>query len=242
MSSRSLVDRPDDFSGAQVHVIYAVPKGATDQQFDVTSRIPYSLSAVNKWLDTKLGRKVKFDTYKGDLDIQFIQLPKTDAEYGNDDPGKFYSIEADTFPLQSAGKIYLVFYDGRATPQACAQAYAPGPFAVVYMQGNCWQGAGPAASADAQPSAPDFLLMHELFHTLGAPHTPQLTSEQRSQLGQTEYFNLACDLMYSPKDNTCTFLGWFLDPYQKFYYSATGFADGHLNTYNSTFLTPAPPR
>ena len=109
----------------------------------------------------------------------------------------------------------------------------------MYMHGlGCWQSMGPASTADAQPSIADVVPMHELFHTFGAQHPPELTADQRSQRGSSlEYYELVCDLM-TVRSNTCTAYGWFLDPLQKFYYSSSGFTDSRLDTYDSRFLTP----
>jgi len=239
MSTRSLVDRPDDFAGQQVHVIYAVPRDGADQQFDVTSKIPYSLAAANNWLQGQIGRKVKFDTFQGDLDITFVQLPRTDAEYASG--YKTYQIQLDLNRLQVVGKNLLAFYDGPGTPAACGESSIPsGPFdrqfSIVYRDG-CWS--NPAPTPTSTPNYSDFIAIHEIFHAFGANHTPQITSAQTLQISQQEYFFLACDLMYIRQENLCT-TGKYLDPLGRFYYNPAGFADSRVNAYYSPFLTPPP--
>lgn len=238
MSSRSLLDRPDDFAGQQVHVVYAVPKGGADQQFDLTSRIPYSLAAVNTWLQGQIGRKVKFDTYQGDLDITFVQLPRTNAEY--DAGNKTFQIEVDLNPLRAVGKNLLVFYDGPGRPTFCGESTIPsGPFdrqfSVVYRDG-CWT--NPASTPTSAPGFSDFIAMHEMFHAFGALHPPQNT-QRPPAISVEEYYELVCDLMYVYNENSCA-TGKYLDALHRFYYSPAGFADARVNTYYSPFLTPPP--
>lgn len=238
--ARTAVDRPDDFQGEQFKVVYAVPRGGVDQQLDVTSRIPYSLAAVNRWLEAQIGRKVRFDTFQGDLDIAFVQLPKTDAEYST--PLKFFDIYIDVSHLERAGKNLLVFYDGPGEPPGvCGRANLGSVGqsrlqSLVYIT-NCWS-TNTAATPDAQPNWNDFLPLHEIFHALGANHLPMIA--QPADPTTEGYRRLVCDLMYTAND--CTFDRWILDPYGLHYYSPSGFADGRANTYDSPFLTPPRPR
>lgn len=247
MGARSLADRPDDFTGAQIHVIYAVPQGATDQQLDVTSRIPYSVAVANKWLQGQIGRKVRFDTYQGDLDVQFVQLPRTDAEYGGTTGDKYFRIRddlANLFVVPTATKNLLVFYDGTGTSSSCGQSTQTANAAegyqvsIQYMTG-CWSKAS-AATPDSQPTFFDYEVMHEIFHGLGAGHTPQIT-QRPPQISSEEYYGLVCDLMYVYAENLCT-AGRFLDPLGRFYYNPAGFPDRRVNTYDSAFLTPPAPK
>lgn len=234
MSARSLADRPDDYTGEQVKIIYAVPRGAADRQLDVTSKIPYSLSAANRWLESQIGRKVRFDTFNGDLDIQFVQLPKSDSEYLQ--VSKRLWIQEDMLHLLPPGKNTLVFYEG-SNPSACgesstaAAAHHTGQFSVVYLV----QCDSTAPSPDSQPQWADYTAIHELFHAFGALHPPLLTESPPPN----EYYQLHCDLMYTPKANACL-QGQYLDPFRRFYYNPSGPVQGPVNTYHSPFLTPPP--
>ena len=79
---RSTVDRPDDFGGLQVHVIYAVPSDGADRAFDTSGGIESSTASYQAWLSGQTGGRVlRFDTYQGPLDITFQRLPRPDAEY-----------------------------------------------------------------------------------------------------------------------------------------------------------------
>lgn len=243
LASRAISDRPDDYSGSQIHVIYAVPKGGVDRQLDLTSTIPFSLGAINRWLETQIGRKVRFDTYNGDLDIQFVQLPRTNAEYmaTND---KFRQLRADITPVAPTGpKNLLVFYEGPGASAECGTSTMPQTtsgqqFSAVYLVGGgspgCWLDT--ATSATAAATTYDSIPMHELFHGFGANHLPAFPT---APYPTEDYWKEECDLMFSYSNTTCTGR-MYLDPFQRFYYSPTGFTDGRVNTYNSSFLTPAP--
>lgn len=240
LGSRSLVNRPDDFTGPQVHVIYAVPKGGVDRQLDLTNRVPYSLAAINNWLQGQIGRKVRFDTYQGELDITFAQLPKTNAVYDSDPAVKTWSIRFDLgqLGLNMDGKNLLVFYAG-GNPTLCGESSIPtGPFAgqfsIVYAE-SCWT--SPAPTPTSTVAFSDWLPMHEMFHAFGAYHVPEVTPAQTLQLTQQEELYTVCDLMYVNSINVCAG-GKYLDALGRYYYSATVFTDGRVNTYDSPFLTP----
>lgn len=239
LSSRGLADRPDDFTGQQVHVIYAVPKDGVDRQLDLTTKIPFSLAAANNWLQSKVGRKVRFDTYHGDLDITFVQLPKTDAEYSLS-VDKFSAIQSDSKAIGhfSELKNLLVYYDGPpSAAAACGQSTMPippvaGQFSLVFgYAGGCWTNSAPTPTSIANFS--DLVALHEMFHAFGAGHIVP-TADRASQPNEE-----ICDLMYAFPDCANPM---YLDAFGRYYYSPTGFTDGRVNTYDSPFLTPPPPK
>ena len=47
---RATTDRPDDASGPQVHVVYAIPLGGEDRQLDVNGVLAGSVNSWNTWL------------------------------------------------------------------------------------------------------------------------------------------------------------------------------------------------
>lgn len=181
---RSLADRPDDVTGPQVHFIYAVPSDLQDRRLDLTNNFQYSVLAMNRWLGTQIGQQLRLDTWQGRVDITFVRLPRTDAEYLARGPLKRVAIEADLREsnLLSTEKIYYVYYDG-SNDLACADA----PFvtrrdavqdrvAVFYLRGvvpGYWPcGANPMASTPDAPTLTwfDITALHEILHTLGVQH------------------------------------------------------------------------
>ena len=105
-TERSLEDRPDDFTGPQIHAIYAVPKDRPDRQRDMDGRIAASLSSVQNFLRfTTVSEAIldpdaaglrfksrstapqilRVDTYLKGLDVSYARLDLKDAEIRGDD-------------------------------------------------------------------------------------------------------------------------------------------------------------
>ena len=182
---RSTIDRPDDFGGLQVHVIYAVPSDGADRAFDTSGGIESSTSSYQTWLSGQTGGRVlRFDTYQGSLDITFHRLPRPDAEYSALGRGARDLIEQD---LRAAGlvtsrKIYPVYYEGVNNVVCGGAAWPPalpGTVSVFYLQSEI-PGLVPCfASGFAPPGEPpaytEFAVLHDFMHDLGivgpcAPH------------------------------------------------------------------------
>lgn len=220
--------------GPQIRVLYALPKGNLDHLLDLHTQLPYSIAADNRWLEGETGRKIMFDTYNGALDIVFVPLPLTEAEYlaPGDDP--YYRILKD---IQAAGVMkdrtsrYLLFFDG-GHPYACGQSSMDARVAMVYyngVDGRCAAMAMVTTPQDA-PDYRDLVAFHELFHQFGAGHlaTPPQGADAQDPA-------LTCDLMNAP---TCVGPRHYLDRYRRYYYSETGLPNPYaINTFNSEFLT-----
>jgi len=80
--ARSGSDRPDDFTGYQIHVMYVVPSDGIDDALDTNGMIASSVSALQTWFvnQTRGLRLMRFDTSEGALDVTFFRLARTDAE------------------------------------------------------------------------------------------------------------------------------------------------------------------
>ena len=176
--ARSGVDRPDDDTGPQVHVIYVVPRQTPDRELDIGLGIANSVAAFQGWLGRASGLQIRFDQYQGVLDVSFFELSRSDNEMRLYGPYIVTEIERE---LATAGQIrlgkrYLVYYDGGSTSVCGGAAWPPrvnGQTAAMYL-GACE--AGPlAAQPDAAPGYWEFAALHDLIHTLGvvsaeAPH------------------------------------------------------------------------
>src|SRR5262245_9110300 len=67
---RSFVDRPDQVTGSQMHVMYVLPSDGIDEQLDVNGTIGTSVLAFNLWLlDQTPNRWLRLDTYQDLPDI-----------------------------------------------------------------------------------------------------------------------------------------------------------------------------
>src|SRR5262249_13402169 len=81
VTQRASVDRPDDVSGNQIHVMYVLPSDGVDQQLDINGTIATSVAAFQKWLAGQTrGQRLRLDTYQRTLNITFFRLSRSDAQ------------------------------------------------------------------------------------------------------------------------------------------------------------------
>ena len=192
---RSGIDRPDDVTGPQVHVIYVLPRGTPDRGLDTGLPIANSVAAFQGWLRRASGLQIRFDQYDGVLDVSFFELSRSDSEMRSLGPYIVTEIESQ---LRLAGQIrldkrYLVYYDGGSSSVCGGAAWPPtviGQTAAMYLRA-C--DAGPLAAApDDAPGYWEFAALHDLIHTLGVVSTeaPHHTSGSPAHVPEPN------DLMY----------------------------------------------
>ena len=174
---RKTVDRVDDSKARQIHVVYAVARGGHDRRLDVDGTLGGSVASFNRWLASQTsGRRLRMDTRHGKLDITFVRLPRTDAQYAGQGAFARDLIETD---LDASGftkpkKKYAVYYDGTSTFSCGGAAWpptVPGQDAVMYLKGTPL-GSPPCAmntlaGASAPPGYWEYAMLHDLLHTLG---------------------------------------------------------------------------
>ena len=182
---RVTTDRPDDISGSQIHIIYAIPSDGTDRALDTNGTLVASVNAWNGWLasqTTGLGG-LRLDTSGGSLDITFFQDPHTNAEISARGAFVRDQLESDLHAagFNEPGKIYAVYYDGTSTYACGGGAWpptVPGNVAAMYLHGL----PDSPVPCDKNQFAPggnpgylDYAMLHEIMHTMGfvpacAPH------------------------------------------------------------------------
>jgi hypothetical protein len=245
--TRATSDRPDDVTGDQIHVVYAVASDGVDHRLDTSGAITNSIAAWNGWFAQQTGgTRLRLDTFQGTPDVTFVRLPESDAVIAasGDDRREIEGL-LNNLGFDQPGKIYAVYYDG--TGEFCgAGAYPPGIIgnvAALYLQGHddrvtppasC--GANPVGADPANPRYFDYSMVHEIVHTLGfvaacAPH-----------ISVTAHVDDATDdLMYSPR--TAGGAPWqfpaVLDAGHDDYYDHS--IPGCLDLADSAFLDPLPP-
>src|SRR4051812_45681831 len=75
---RATADRPDEQSGALLHVMYVLPSDGVDDQHDTNGKIGTSVTAFDNWLSNQTpGRSFRIDTFQGLPDITFFRLSRT---------------------------------------------------------------------------------------------------------------------------------------------------------------------
>jgi hypothetical protein len=240
----SLVDRPDDVDGYQVHFIYALPSDGRDDLLDVNGVISLSASAMNTWLVGKIGHGLRYDTYEGNLDISFLPLDQ-DAETIGDLGTNilvFLEHEVKSRGFDPSHKIFVVYYDGlfvTAEGYCGLAAYPPdgaGQTAVLLLRG--YNPTTDTVCPRQFTKSADYTgffemtILHEVLHLLGmvpscAPNDLDGHVSDNPQ-----------DLMYSEYDGSYSPLYMVLDYHNDDYY-------GHGNPTcpdlaRSSFLEPLP--
>lgn len=185
---RSVTDRPDDTSEHQVHVIYVLPSDGNDEKLDINGVIATSIAASNNWFFGQTGKRIRFDTYQGILDISFFRLSRTDADIRSYNAFVRDQIE---YELWGSGrhhpnKIYAVYYGGSSNWSCGGGSWPPellGNVVALYLKGT--PPGAPICASVVFSSSPDpdaagileFSIIHELLHALGfvAPCAPRHT-------------------------------------------------------------------
>lgn len=164
---RATADRLDDFDGPQIHVVYALPSNAEDRNLDRYGNIADSFEAIQGWISDEIGRRLRLDTYEGELDVTFLRL-SFDTQEGDgtnlDLVGRLLD-ETRAAIGQKPDTIYAFYYQGRATG-LCGSAPRPGPAAAVYVSDSCSRSIPGADPEEA--STYEAVMLHELLHAFGA--------------------------------------------------------------------------
>lgn len=178
---RSSYDRPDDFDGPQVHVVYAVKNGTPDRQFDTNGLIERSIEHMDRWLfEESGGTGIRFDTYQERLDVTYFPIPtRVTDPTGRDCGGPPCPNETELLDHFKAtgkyveGKQYLFFYDGGITytgaPGLCGGSVM-GRASFVNLDHAIGKTCSfiPWFSPETTEWSIGLLMLHELFHALGA--------------------------------------------------------------------------
>ena len=176
---RSVSDRSDDASGAQLKVLYVMPSDGIDRGLDSVGVLQRSVASWQRWLAAQTGgRFLRLDTFAGGLDVQFVRLPRTDATYTAYGALLRDSLERDLMAMgttTNAQKLYLAYYEGGHVDRCGSAAWPPvrpGRVAALYLHGtmaggpNCDTNAF-AISATSPPGYLEFVAAHESLHLLG---------------------------------------------------------------------------
>ncbi len=192
---RATVERADDATASQIKVLYAVPAGGVDRGLDVSGRLGNLVAAGNTWLAGQSGgRTLRFDRYRGALDVTYVRLPRTEAVYAAFGANARDEIEKDLIAKGFAAdnKNYLAVYEGATSTGACGGAFYPptllGKVVVLYSTCNLVEiGADPVHLGYWE-----FAALHETFHGLRA--TPACAPHQ---VLSGHVSDGATDLMYA---------------------------------------------
>jgi Divergent InlB B-repeat domain len=172
---RATADRPDEAEGPQVHALYVLPSDRADRGLDTNGTIDASVANWQRWLRGQtFNNGLRLDTFRGNLDVTFVRLARTDAELAS--RGLFLrdalEDELRARGVVLPGKIYAAYYDGSNTAACGGGAWPPalpGAVAALYLRGTF----GPGATcyepdrSRGEVQIMDFAMLHEVLHTIG---------------------------------------------------------------------------
>ncbi len=165
---RNTRDQPDDTSGPQIHVVYALPSDVEDGNLDRYGDIARSFAAIQNWLSEDIGYRLLLDTYGGDLDVTFLRLPFTHQEGDGRSGSLVFDLEQairDSIGI-APNKIYAVYYGGRSAG-VCGSANLGGPVGAVYVHRDGCSNSSPGMDPEVA-STYEGVMVHELLHVYGA--------------------------------------------------------------------------
>lgn len=195
VAGRVTTDRADDSTAPQVKAYYVLAADSVDDRFDVGGQIVKQITSANEWLFTNGGKRLRWDTFNGEVDVQFVRLKQTEAELwlDPDDPSRKCrfkqcpSLETIVLAMQSQGlatrsKIAAVFYGGQRSfsshydqPWCAWGGYGKAGHVAMYLVAdlNMFTGSGRCSNMDefAKPANSQntvgLAVIHEVFHALG---------------------------------------------------------------------------
>jgi len=170
--SRSLVDRPDDFAGYQVHLVYVALKGSTDSKLDTSSKVESWTKEANAWLQSYLGHELIFDTYQGSVDVSFMRSRFTPAALCRDTCDALPKLESEYQAQDSSynGTKTLVFIvNEKLSDTSCGWSMIPGNLVILNDISSQRCNNRTNLSKTGLSWLPH-TLAHELFHSYGIHH------------------------------------------------------------------------
>ena len=174
-TSRSSVDRPDDFSGFQIHYVYVVPSDANDEFRDTNNLINSTVVETQQWLQRTLGRQLMIDTYQQKVDVTFLKSKYKLNElcFGSDCQtlSKLIDELRVQDPNLSAKKTYYFEISGVLDANSCGWATYNSNLSLGFNFGVTCNNSQSQASAGLSYPAKTFI--HEIFHTFGVNHVCQ---------------------------------------------------------------------
>ena len=167
----SFEDRPDDFSGPQIHVYHAKSRDFTGSR-DTVGHISAVVQAAQRWLAkrTYQGRAFRIDTYQGRPDVTTLPLAVTAEEINLRDP--FGAPILGGGSLRELGqhnpdKLHVVFFEPWPVGRGCG-GWADRSSGVAVVFTGVTEGGFYVPPNHCFQSSLHFV--HEVFHLLGAVH------------------------------------------------------------------------
>ena len=172
--TRSQIDRADDVSGYQVHLVYVVPNGSTDLNVDTNGQIDSWVKEGNAWLNEKVNRRLQIDTFQGITDVTFLSSKYRVSELCRDNCNTLSSLKEEYVaqnPTFDNSKTLLFMMSEKLDPSTCGWADYASNLALTHgfgiTNGGCnWVSSKVKTGLDGPAKS----IIHELIHTFGIHH------------------------------------------------------------------------
>jgi len=168
---RSLIDRPDEVIGYQIHLIYVVPSDGSDEQRDLNGQIDSWVKESQAWLQKNLGHQLIFDTFQGQADVTFMKSKYSSTQLCNSNCDALEKLAAEVRsqdPDLSAGKTLYFNFSELLSPTYCGWANYFGNLALGFSKNStCNWGESISRTGLSQPAK---TMIHEIFHSYGVSH------------------------------------------------------------------------
>ncbi|MFQ5890959.1 MAG: hypothetical protein ACE5JR_13085 [Gemmatimonadota bacterium] len=213
-------DRPDQFEGPKIHILYASSSArdrSASDMCDLVLSVQRSLASLAAWLTRLSNLALRIDHWAGMFAVD-CPLVGPDISVVNLDhlSGPIYQSEALVRTIVDAGfrdadKIYAIYVEGKDERRRCGASFNR-QYAFVYMQyteitgRSCGNMPMTAPAADAALGAVDLVMMHEILHVLGAVHPSAPNSNgdvHVSDFDRDLMFEMGPDLQHSVLDVNC---------------------------------------
>lgn len=191
-AGRNFVDQPDDTNAPQIHVYYVLPKDVKDRRFDVDGTFSDIIFSTNEWLFAKGGKRLRFDTRNGKLDVTFVRLDETEGQLWMEDRDANQKCSTSQCPnvdrlkallvakgFNAPQKGMLIYYGGATNPASrisspwCgisghdrAALVHVGQVDLITGQYTCFSRMKTTLPESGNTSG--LASFHEVFHLLGA--------------------------------------------------------------------------
>ena len=175
---RVTTDRPDDFSGPQIHVVYAVAADGEDFELDTSGKIVEMVGNMQDFLAERIDQVFRIDTFEGQPDITFVRFTDWD-ESDLLDLSIFHQGLQKTIPVVNPAtlrqaldqeietdhdKYYAVFYTfDWGLDYITGSANVEGQLAGAYISSTEWARFDPYLQIVYEVT-----MIHEVFHLMGA--------------------------------------------------------------------------
>ena len=245
------LDRKPDVdlsSSRQVHVTYALPADAVTRFPTIASAIATDAAAIEAWWRREdPSRTIRYDLFAfpgcaskfGSLDIGFVRLPRSGAEYTGDRGTDALLLDLDNLDNLSSQK-HVVYYDGPNPFEdaVCGTAFVPrsattqgglSGIAFVWLKSFCGGDVG-AGGLNAA------VTVHELIHGLGALQVGTAPNECAPP-GRGHVCDSPTDVLYPEATSQTTLSTQILDVGRDDYYGHSGSA---FDVQDSAWLSHLP--